>query len=290
MTNEQLVALIRAGENETENMLQFWKQNQGFIGKMAMRYSGYAELEDLKQEGYLGLCEAVSHYEPDKGMQFISYAAFWIKNGMRRYAANCRSIRIPDNVQSEVNEYKKLVSDFRKCYGSEPTDREIRSLLRIDGERLDQIRKAAKMGQIRSLSEPLSSEDGDAELSDTVSDEYDLEMDVAQRLDFQSMSETLWETVDKLPEHEQFIIRQRFENGKTLKETGELMDISINTVRQSEHKAMRTLRLPSRSKKFRSYYEEYLAPAEIHHVGLESFKTTWTSEVEREVMRRYAES
>ena len=59
MTNEQLVALIRAGDNEAENMLVLWQQNKGFIYKIAMKYQGYAEIEDLLQEGYLGLCEAV---------------------------------------------------------------------------------------------------------------------------------------------------------------------------------------------------------------------------------------
>ena len=52
MDNEQLVARIRAREDVSDNMLKLWQQNQGFIGKMAARYSSYAEIEDLKQEGY----------------------------------------------------------------------------------------------------------------------------------------------------------------------------------------------------------------------------------------------
>ena len=56
MTNEQLVARIQVGEDTAVNMLQLWEQNQRFIGMIAVKYSGYAEMDDLKQEGYLALC------------------------------------------------------------------------------------------------------------------------------------------------------------------------------------------------------------------------------------------
>jgi len=76
MTNEQLVTLVKAGENVADNMLQLWKQNEAFISQMAIKYRGHAELEDLKQEGYIGLCNAVDHYDLSKGVSFINYAAF----------------------------------------------------------------------------------------------------------------------------------------------------------------------------------------------------------------------
>ena len=79
MSNEQLVASIRADENVAENMLQLWKQNKAFIGMLATKYMAYAEIENLKQEGYIGLCEAVSHYDLKQEIAFITYAGFWIK-------------------------------------------------------------------------------------------------------------------------------------------------------------------------------------------------------------------
>ena len=82
MTNEQLVARIQVGEDTAANMLQLWEQNQRFIGMIAVKYSGYAEMDDLKQEGYLALCEAVRHYNPDQGVPFFNYSAFYIRQGM----------------------------------------------------------------------------------------------------------------------------------------------------------------------------------------------------------------
>lgn len=288
MNNEQLVVRIRAGENTAENMLRLWQQNTGFISKCALKYSGYAELDDLKQEGYIGLCEAVRHYDMDTGVMFISYAAFWIKQAMRRYVENCGNvIRIPVHAQQNIREYKKVLTEYRKCYGKEPTEWELQCLLGVDGEKVSQIRKTAQMVQIRSLSEPLAGEDSEIELQDTITSGEDMEMDTVQRLDFQNMQSELWAAVDNLPEEQARVIRCRFISGKTLKETAELLSVPVNTARQTEYKAMRTLRHPTRCRKFRDYNEQYLSAASIHHVGLASFKTTWTSEVERDALGRW---
>lgn len=76
MTNEQLVVRIQAGEETAANMLQLWQQNKGFVASIAKKYRGYAEMEDLMQEGYIGLNDAVAHYKEGKGALFTSYAAF----------------------------------------------------------------------------------------------------------------------------------------------------------------------------------------------------------------------
>ena len=115
MSNEQLVIRIRAGEDTAANMLQLWKQNQRFIGMIAVKYSGYAEMDDLKQEAYVALCEAVRHYNPDQGVPFINYAAFYIRQGMQRYIENSGNcIRIPVHRQQSARKYKKIVAEYQK--------------------------------------------------------------------------------------------------------------------------------------------------------------------------------
>ena len=68
MSNEQLVTLIKAGENTSENMKVLYLQVKSFIHVMAMRYQGMADLEDLEQEGYLALYPAIDGYDPEKGV------------------------------------------------------------------------------------------------------------------------------------------------------------------------------------------------------------------------------
>ena len=117
ISNERLVSRIQSGEDEAENMLKLWEQNRKFITMMARKYAGLAEMEDLEQEGYIGLCEAVRHYEPDKGMKFINYAAFWIKQAMKRYIENTGAVvRIPSNMQDWIREYNRALREYRQAY------------------------------------------------------------------------------------------------------------------------------------------------------------------------------
>lgn len=285
ISNERLVALIRVGENEKDNMLQLWQQNKGFIYKMARKYSGYAEMDDLMQEGYLGLHEAIRHYEPDQNSSFIHYAAFWIKQIMQRYVDNCSSVvRIPVHAREDIREYRKAVREYQKYYGCEPSETVLCALLHVDCEKLHAIQQNTRMGQIDSLSKPIAGEDEDIMVCDTVESGEDIEEDIICKLDRENMNRELWIAVDQLPDNLPEVLRHRYIDGMTLKETGQSMGVGIERVRQIEYKAMRKLRTRKISQRFRGYYEEYLAAATVHHVGVDSFQRTWMSEVEREVM------
>ena len=74
VTNEQLVARIQAGVVVPGNMLRLWQQNRGFIALVAKNYQAFEDIEDLKQEGYIGLCRAVDEYKPQEGVVFMTYA------------------------------------------------------------------------------------------------------------------------------------------------------------------------------------------------------------------------
>jgi len=81
------------------------------------------KMEDLLQEGYIGLSEAVSRYDADKNSSFIHYAAFWIRQSMSRYADNCSSVvRIPVHAREDIQGYNKAVREYRKYYGVWPSD------------------------------------------------------------------------------------------------------------------------------------------------------------------------
>ena len=85
LSNEQLVLRIKAGENVADNMLSLWQQNKRLISFVAKRYKGHEELEDLEQQGYLGLCYAVNAYNPEAGASFSTYAVFRIRQNISGY-------------------------------------------------------------------------------------------------------------------------------------------------------------------------------------------------------------
>ena len=285
MDNEQLVARIQAGEDEAENMLQLWQQNKAFIATIARKYSSGAEMEDLEQEGYIGLCEAVRHYDSERGMSFISYAAFWINRRLRICADNSRPVRLSFNAGDEVRKYQKIMREYRQEYGCVPSDRELCAFLSVSWEKLDQIRKAAQMGNIRSLSETIPGMEGDISLGDTVASGEDMEEDTIREIDKERMKRELWLAVDQLPGDLSVAVRLRYVDRLTLEKTGQALGVTRERVRQIESRAFRILRQPHRCKKFRAYFEEYLSAAPIHHIGVSRFRTTWTSEVEQEALR-----
>ena len=285
MNNEQLVARIQSGDSEAENMFQLWKQNRGFIAMIARRYSAGAEMEDLEQEGYIALCEAVQHYSPDRGASFISYAAFWIKRRMRICADNNRTVRLSFNAGDEVRQYQKIMREYRQEYGCDPSDWELCGFLYVSREKLDQIRKAAQMGSIRSLDEPVQGMDGDISIGDTVDSGEDMEEDTIREIDRERMKRELWLAVDQLPEKRASAVRIRYQKGLTWKEIGKELGTTMQRAKQLERDAFRMLRQPHRCRVFRAYFEEYLSAAPVHHVGVSRFQTTWTSEVEREALR-----
>ena len=103
MTNEQLVAQIKAGEDVTRNMEQLYLQVRDYIHSVAMKYRNSGEVEDLEQEGYLALHAAIEKYDPGQGFKFLTYAAYYIRQGMQRYLqVNGSCLRLPVHCPEKI--------------------------------------------------------------------------------------------------------------------------------------------------------------------------------------------
>ena len=103
MTNEQIVEKIRNGYSVTENMQLLYERNLPLIKRMIKPYTAYENTEDLLQESYLGLWEAVQHYETSENVLFMTYAGFWIKQSAQRYIEKCSSVvRIQSNRKQKI--------------------------------------------------------------------------------------------------------------------------------------------------------------------------------------------
>lgn len=281
MTNEQLVSRIKAGIDTADNMLQLWQQNTGFVAKIAMKYQGYEEMDDLMQEGYIGLCHAVEVYDPAQGVLFINYAAFWIRQQIGRYVASCGTVRIPEHARSQIREYKKLLKEFEICIGRRPTDREICLSMGVRAEQLTRIRKDAEMAQIGSLDSPIG-EGGENTLADLVADPASPEKDVLDRIQQEQLAAVIWPMVDSLSNTQSKVLRMRYQEGLTLKEAGERLGCHLNNIREHERTAFRELRRPSRAHVLRSFlYDDVIYNRAIKGCGVARFNQTWTSSTER---------
>lgn len=85
MTNEQIVTEIRNGYSVTDNMQLLYERNLPLIKQIIKKYAAYEPMEDLSQESYFGLVEAVQHYESSKNVRFMTYAEYWVKQSVQRY-------------------------------------------------------------------------------------------------------------------------------------------------------------------------------------------------------------
>ena len=124
MTNEQLVQKIKNGYSVTDNMQKLYENNLPIIKQVIKPYTAYENMEDLLQEAYFGLWEAVQHYESSENVLFMTYAVYWIRQAVVKYLDKCSSlIRIPSNAKQRIIRYKKTIDKLLQEYGRTPTDR-----------------------------------------------------------------------------------------------------------------------------------------------------------------------
>lgn len=287
MDNEQLAVRIRAGENTAENMLELWQQNNSFITKLARKYTWGAEMEDLMQEGYIGLCNAVDHYDSELGYAFLTCAAFYIKNAMRACAIRSQSVKIPEEQSAKLNKYKKFTEDFYKSTGCEPSALQIRAFIHLDEEDVAKLQEIDNMRQIGSLDTPLVSAE-DSTLSAIVSSDQNLEDEVIDQIDHAKARKDLLEAIEALPEKQRVVVKMKNIERMKLKDIAEKMGVSVNAIRTYDHQGLARLRRQDYKPWYKYYEQKYLSPVTFCHVGVREFQNTWTSEVEKEAMRRYA--
>lgn len=141
MTNEQLVKEIRNGYSVTENMRLLYESNLPLIKRYIKKYVAYENMEDLLQEAYFGLWEAVKHYETFENALFMSYASFWIKQAAQRYIENCGPTgRIPAHRNQMIIRYKKTIQGLKHEFSRIPTDKEIADTMRVPVEVIPEIK------------------------------------------------------------------------------------------------------------------------------------------------------
>lgn len=283
MSNEELVERIQSGEDVRNNMLKLWRQNRGMIERLANDYSKVEEREDLKQEAYFGLYKAVESYDPDKGSSFLTWAVYWIRQSMQRYCQNNGIIRIPVHSQEDLRQYKKLQNLFYLHVGRLPNTREYCYYLGCSVKTLESLQRNDRLSRIGSIDIPITGlENDNVTVGDTAADPGDPYSEILDSITEKQLKEILWDIVEDLPGKEPAVIKMRYQENLTYKETAARTGITTEAARQWELKALREMRRPSRARQLRPFYDfEYIYDRALHGNGAEGFKRTWTSSTER---------
>lgn len=219
------------------------ESNLRLVVKIAHDFKGFGlPLADLVSEGNIGLMHAAEKFDPNKGAKFSSYAAWWIKQSMRRALANqSNTIRVPVQSAGKMAKVKAVRLKLLEELGREPTNSEIASYLDFSEKTVTELKLAdIKTVSLHELIQP--GEDG--EVKDLISDPSSLTPDV-QMSTIESVFRLI-DLLDKLDDRERQIIELRFglrgQEPLTLEEVSSHIGRTRERVRQLQNQALLKLK------------------------------------------------
>jgi RNA polymerase primary sigma factor len=247
-----LARRIRAGEEEALDKLV--RSNLRFVVSVAKKYQNQGvSLSDLINEGNLGLIRAAHKFDETKGIKFISYAVWWIRQAiLQALAEQSRIVRVPLNRAGTLHRIGKRANSLLQELGREATHAEIAEGMDITEE---EVAKTMSISQGHlSLDAPMTPGE-DNKLLDYLADEVSLPPD--EQTYEKALTDAVEESLASLKDREAKILRLYFgldgSEPMTLEQIGALLGITRERVRQIKEKALSRLRHVSRARALESF-------------------------------------
>jgi RNA polymerase primary sigma factor len=255
LTREEEDTLARkAAEGDEIARKRMIEANLRFVVNQAKRYQNQGiPLIDLINEGNIGLMNALDKYDVDRGYHFISYAVWWIRQSiLKAICEKSRTDRLPLNRANELVQIQKAQHSLLNENGEEPTNEEIGEALQLDPTLVGDLLSISR--DMVSLDAPVFGDPANSTVGDFIEDDYRSAEDILME---KALREDINQALDVLSDKEREIVEMRFGlNGAipmSLKEIGEIFNLTKERIRQIEKKAIERIKQPDHLETLRSY-------------------------------------
>lgn len=239
---EEKTLAERIGDGDSQARDQMVRANLRLVVNIARSYTGKGlGLQDLIEEGNLGLLRAVEGFDPTMNTRFSTYASYWIKQSIKRALVNtAKTIRIPAYMVELLSKWRRAAAKLQDELGRPATQEEIARLLDLPKKKLNIIKKAIR---VYNATPQTDQPDIGFSLGEMLTDDRAKTPD-NEMVEMDDLTHVL-QLLDKMETREATILRMRFglgdEDPKTLKEIGERLGLTRERVRQIESEALSKL-------------------------------------------------
>lgn len=282
-TNEELIELIKAGVDRSDNLLQLYNQNMGVIYKHCKPYCGRVEMADLLQESFIVLAEAVDKYDLTADYSFLTLFRYvFLRHFNQVIAPEYSAIRLPCNFGALIRRYKKMTRIYEQEFNQIPDDRTYCEQLKITYTDLANIRQHIGKTDPLSLNFEYSDAGDSFTFIDILEDPEDKIENILDAEQQTELHEALEEVLAKLPKDNAEVLRQHFFNNKPLKEYAEEEGITEQAASLRKLKALERIRRQPESLRHLRFFITY---DDIEHYaykakGIRAFLSDHTSTTE----------
>lgn len=258
LTRDQECALARRiREGDEEALHELVRANLRFVVSVAKKYLGQGlSLEDLINEGNIGLMKAGRRFDERRGFKFISYAVWWVRQSiLQALADQSRVVRLPQNRTVILHKVHRSFGRLQQQLGRRPRADEIAAEADL---KIEEVREAMLVGQPEAYLDERVSADDDRTLADAIADDHE-GASADQWLLERSRMEDLRGALAKLPEREARILCLYYGIGEprslTLEEIGTRFGLTRERIRQLKERALGRLRQEEHSEVLRVHHE-----------------------------------